>query len=219
MLLIVFSSLILVAKGTMQKANKWQDNWHAQVLLLHINKADSKYELSEEIAVLQFNPLKISSKLILRCRMEKQAWETHWKCQEGRGATESPSHISISQESEKALSAEWQGRNGIRQSTLLAAALHSLHAAGACPRDSSVITGAVGAERLLKQKDIPTNLTAATDWIIHAQLGILGQASTVEVNYHNTSIGAAQPVLMYPRSCKEMILTVSPWGLRLSLWA
>lgn len=44
MLLIAFSSLILVAKGTMHKANKWQDNWHAQVLLLHINKTDSKYE-------------------------------------------------------------------------------------------------------------------------------------------------------------------------------
>lgn len=44
MLLIVFSSVILVAKGTTHKANKWQDNWHAQALLLHINKADSKYE-------------------------------------------------------------------------------------------------------------------------------------------------------------------------------
>lgn len=83
MLLIVFSSLILVAKGSMHKANKWQDNWHAQVLLLNINKADSKYELSKEIAVLQFNSLKVSSKLILHCRMEKQAWEMHWKCQEG----------------------------------------------------------------------------------------------------------------------------------------
>lgn len=84
MLLIVFSSLIPVAKGTMHKANKWQDNWHAQVLLLHINKADGKYELSNEMAVLQFNSLNISSKLILHCRMEKQAWEMHWKCQEGR---------------------------------------------------------------------------------------------------------------------------------------
>lgn len=84
MLLIAFSSLILVAKGTMHKANKFQDHWHVQVLLLHINKADSKYELRKEIAVLQLNSLKISSKLILHCRMGKQAWEMHWKCQEGQ---------------------------------------------------------------------------------------------------------------------------------------
>lgn len=115
--------------------------------------------MSKEIAVLQFNSLKVSSKLILHCRMEKQALEMHWKCQEGR---ESPSHISISYKSEKALSAEWRGRNRIRQSTLLGAALHSLRALGALLRDSSVITGAIG-ERLLKEKGIPTNLTAATD--------------------------------------------------------
>lgn len=63
-LLIAFSSLILVAKGSMHKANKRQDNWHAQVLLFNINQADSKYELSKEITVLQFNSLKILPKLI-----------------------------------------------------------------------------------------------------------------------------------------------------------
>jgi len=84
MLLIAFSSLILVAKGSMHKANKRQDNWHAQVPLFNINQADSKYELSKEIAALQFNSLKILPKLILHCRMEKQAWEMHSKCQRDR---------------------------------------------------------------------------------------------------------------------------------------
>lgn len=67
----------------MHKANKRQDNWHAQVPLFNINQADSKYELSKEITVLQFNSLKILPKLISHCRIEKQAWEVHSKCQEG----------------------------------------------------------------------------------------------------------------------------------------
>lgn len=172
MLLIEFSTLILIAKGTIHKANKWQDHWHVQVLLLHVNKADSKYELRKEIAVLQLNSLKISSKSILHCRMEKRVWETHWKCQEGREPrnlppTEPPSHVNVSRKCEKALSAEGCGENGSDGARLLGAALHSLRAWGASLRDSSAITGAI-RERLLKQKGIPTNLTAATDFIIPA---------------------------------------------------
>lgn len=83
MLLIAFSSLILVAKGSMHKANKRQDNWHAQVPLLNINQAGSKYELSKEITPLQFNSLKILPKLISHSRVEKEAWEVHPECQEG----------------------------------------------------------------------------------------------------------------------------------------
>lgn len=71
MLLIAFASLILVAKGSMHKANKRQDNWHVQVPLFNINQADSKYELSKETTALQFNSLKILPKLILHRRMEK----------------------------------------------------------------------------------------------------------------------------------------------------
>lgn len=100
------------------------------------------------------------------------------------GARESPSHITISHQCGKALSAEGLWGNRVRQSILLRALLHSLRAWGALLRDSSVITGAVG-ERLLKQKGIPTNLTAATDLIIHAQLGFF-KTSALQIQWRWT---------------------------------
>lgn len=83
MLIIAFCSLILVAKGSMHKANKRQDNWRAQVPLFNINQAGSKHELGMEITLLQCNSLKILPKLISHSRMEKQAREVHPECQEG----------------------------------------------------------------------------------------------------------------------------------------
>lgn len=47
---------------------------------------------------------------------------------------------------------------------------------------------------LLKQKDLPTNPTEATDFIIHVQLFcfIRHQPCHTEVNYHTISVGARQ---------------------------
>lgn len=170
MLLIAFSSLILVAKGTMHKANKWQDHWHAQVLLLHINKADSKYELSKEITVFQFNSLKISSKLILHCRMEKQAWEMHWKCQEGWEPRNPPVTLPLHTNVRKLCQQrDWGGMGSDRAPCWVQLSMpcmpEVLHG------ERFFCDGRCNWWKAFKQKDIPTNLTAATDLIIHTQLG------------------------------------------------
>lgn len=99
MLLIAFSSLILVAKGSMHKANKRQDNWHAQVPLFNINQAGSKYELSTEVALLQFNSLKIFAKINFTQQDGKTGWGSASRMSRGAEATLSPStsapHTSV----------------------------------------------------------------------------------------------------------------------------
>ena len=88
----------------------------------------------------------------------------------GTGATVSPFHINVSRKCEKACKQTAQGGIGSDRATLLGALLHSPRLSeDALLKDYSVITGAI-SKRLWKQKDPPTNPTAATDFIIHAQL-------------------------------------------------
>lgn len=91
----------------------------------------------------------------------------------GTGATLSPFHINISHKCEKACKETDQGGIGSDRFILRGALLHSLRLSeDALLKDSSVITGVI-SKRLFKQKDLPTNPKAATDFTICAQLFFL----------------------------------------------
>lgn len=131
----------------------------------------------------------------------------------GAGAPVSCFHINISHKCEKACVQSYQGGIGSDRVILLGALLHSLRwSQDALLKDPSVMTGAM-SKRLLKQKDLPTNPTVATHFIIRAQL------CTCRGELSHCFHWRCTAVCVYTRSCKVTILTVSPLGLRLSLWA
>lgn len=182
----------------MHKANKRQDNWHAQVPLFNINQADRKYELSKEITVLQSNSLKILPKLILHCRMEKTGLGNALKISGGTGATVSPFHITVSPKREKTCEQTGQGGTGSGRAIPLGALLQSRRLSeDASLKDYSVSRGAIN-KRLLKQKDFPTKPTAVRDFVVRAQLVFCKTSALqvhAEVNYHTILIGAARQLV------------------------
>lgn len=131
----------------------------------------------------------------------------------GAGAPVFCFHINISHKCETACVQSCRGGIGSDRVTLLGALLHSLHwSQDVLLKDPSVITGAM-SKTLLKQKDLPTNPTVPTHFIICAQL------CTCRGELSHCFQWRCTAACVYTRSCKVAILTLSPLTLRLSLWA
>lgn len=87
-------------------------------------------------------------------------------------------------------------------------------------KDSSVITGEI-SKRPLQQWALPTNLTAAADWIIHCSgVFLRHQPCKYTQRWTITLFQLALPgSSCVHRELPSNIWTVSPPGLRLPLWA